>query len=174
LAGAGSSARPRATMIVFIPCSGDESKPCGYDSDWLPRQCPVCRQFAIIGHGRRWRFGHDQTQVRMRVRRGLCNHCEATLTVLPPESIPRSSYNLRARQQAMDRLTAGLSMEQAAPDCLDADRVAAGSTIRRWAWRRIESLWVGATLGWNFWAPTIVAWDWRAALRILCAEPTPS
>lgn len=174
MAGAGSWARPRATMIVFIPCSVAESKLEGYDSNWLPRQCPLCRQLAVIGHGRRWRSAHDQTQDRIRIRRGLCNHCEGTLTVLPPECIPRASYNLAARQQAMDRLAAGRSMEQAAPDCLDEDRVADPSTIRRWAWRRIESLWVAASLGWSFWVPTLLAWDWRAILRILSAEPTPS
>ena len=45
------------------------------------------------------------------------------------------------------------------------DRIADASTIRRWFWRRIESLPL------VLWAPTLPAWDWRAASRILIARP---
>jgi hypothetical protein len=72
----------------------------------------------------------------------------------------------------MARLADGRTPEQAAPDCLDPDRIADPSTIRLWAWRRIESLLVCAAAGWTalFCAPTILAWDFRAAARILIRE----
>jgi len=47
--------------------------------------------------------------------------------------------------------------EQAAPHCRDPDRIADPSTIRRWFWRRLESLRFLAC------APTPFAWEWRAA-----------
>jgi hypothetical protein len=63
----------------------------------------------------------------------------------------------------MDRLGKGLSLEQAAPDCLAPDRLADPATIRRWFWRRIASL---RFISWH----TLLAWDFRAALRILIPE----
>jgi hypothetical protein len=80
--------------------------------------------------------------------------------------MPRAPYNLPARIQAVNRVAAGASLEQAAPDCRDPDRVAAPSTIRRWCWRRIESL--------RFLlSPTLVAWDCSAAARMLRMETAP-
>ncbi len=97
------------------------------------------------------------------MRRGWCGGCERTLTVLPCGCVPGGHYSLVARQEAIERLAGGAALEQAAPECRDADRVAAPATIRRWAWRRIESLLVGAALGWDWLrAPTLVVWDWRA------------
>ncbi len=56
-------------------------------------------------------------------------------------------------------------MEESAPYCRNLDRLPDVSTVRRWVWRRIESL--------RFWAsPTLLAWDWRAISRILIAEAT--
>ncbi len=72
----------------------------------------------------------------------------------------------------MRRLADGMSIEQAAPDCLNPDRIAAPATLRRWFWRRIESLVFLQSLGFMlFRVPTILAWDWRAAFRILIPEP---
>jgi hypothetical protein len=68
----------------------------------------------------------------------------------------------------MQRLADGMSLERAAPDCLNPDRIAAPATLRRWFWRRIESL---RFLLYR--APTILAWDWRAAFCILIPEPNP-
>jgi hypothetical protein len=87
--------------------------------------------------------------------------------------VPRALYSLLARQDAMRRVAEGQSAEQAAPDCLDSDRVADASTIRRWARRRIGSLpfWLAARQ--FFRAPTILAWDFRAAAGILMMEPSP-
>ncbi len=153
-------------MIVFIPRSADGCKPGDFDREWLPRQCPGCGQVAVIGHGRRSRQSHDQVHDSIRVRRGLCNRCHQTLTVLPPWCVPRAPYTLRARAQAMARLAAGGTLEESAPDCRDPDRIADPSTIRRWLLRRLESL---QFLCW----PTLFAWDWRAAARILIVERVP-
>ncbi len=55
-------------------------------------------------------------------------------------------------------------MEEAAPTCQDPNRLPEPSTIRRWLRRRMESFWL--FLG----TPTLLAWDWLAASRILIAE----
>jgi len=157
--------RAFAPVIVFIPRSGDGCKPSGYDAEWLPRQCPACQQVAIVGHGRRWRQAHDAIHDGILVRRGLCKTCGRTLTVLPGWCVPGALYNLPARRHALDRLGQGLPIEQAAPHCRDPDRLADPSTVRRWVWRRIQSLRFLA------WAPPLLAWDWHAAGRILFAEP---
>jgi hypothetical protein len=96
-----------------------------------------------------------------------------TLTALPWWCVPRALYSLLARQEAIERLADGQSAEQAAPDCVDPHRVADASTIRRWAWRRLRSLpcWLAARH--FFRAPTILAWDFRAAAGILTGEPLP-
>ena len=164
MAGADSGALPSLPVIVFIPRSGEECKPGQAQSEWLPRQCPACGQMTIIGHGRRRRPAHDGIHDWILVRRGICKLCGGTLTVLPGWCVPGASYSLLARQQALDRLGQGYSAEQAAPDCRDSNRIADPSTIRRWFWRRIESLRFLA------WTPTLLAWDWRAASRILIAE----
>jgi hypothetical protein len=80
--------------------------------------------------------------------------------------VPQAIYNLSAREQALDRLAHGGTLEQSAPDCRDPDRVADASTIRRWFWRRLESLRF-------FFSPTFLAWDWRSAAGILIGESAP-
>src|SRR5258708_5211842 len=100
-----------------------------------------------------------------------------TLTALPAWCVPRAHYSRAARRQAVARLAAGDGFEQAAPDCLDPDRVADPSTIRRWAWRRIHSLYVCAASRcaafFLFCAPTLLAWDFFAAARMLIVEASP-
>lgn len=154
-----------APVIVFIPRSGEERKADPPEGEWLPRRCPACRQMAVIGHGRRRRQAHDGRHDWILVRRGRCKVCGGTLTVLPAWCVPGAPYSLLARRQALEQLAQGRSAEQAAPHCRDPDRLADASTLRRWVWRRIQSL--------RFWfgAPTLLAWDWRAAGRILIAEP---
>lgn len=72
-------------------------------------------------------------------------------------------------------MAAGLAMKQASPDCLDPDRFADPSTIRRWGWRRIGSLGVWLAAAGNlFSVPTLFAWDFRASCRILIPKPPPS
>ncbi len=89
-----------------------------------------------------------------------------TITVLPPWCIPRALYNLPARMDALHRVASGASLEAAAPGCRDPDRIAAASTVARWCWRRIESLCFCLS-------PTLFAWDWRAAARMLMLEASP-
>jgi hypothetical protein len=162
-------------MIVFIPRSAPECKPGDCDGEWLPRDCPGCGRTAIIGHGRRFRQAHDPSHDWIRVRRGICKECHRTLTALPFWCLPGSAYTAPARQEAIGALAKGLPVEQAACDCRDPDRTADPSTIRRWACRRIESLWVCAAARWTalLCAPTLFAWDFRAAARILTVESVP-
>ena len=39
------------------------------------RQCPICSQDSIIGHGRRRKQAHDQHHAWIGIRRGLCSRC---------------------------------------------------------------------------------------------------
>jgi hypothetical protein len=152
-------------MIVFIPRSAAGCNPVQEESEWLPRQCPACAEIAVIGHGRRRRPAHDGSHEWIRVRRGICKVCGGTITVLPGWCVPGAPYSLLARQQALAAMAQGCPAEQAVPHCRDPDRLADSSTIRRWFWRRVESL--------RLWleTPTLLAWDWRAARRILIPEP---
>jgi hypothetical protein len=81
---------------------------------------------------------------------------------------------LRCRQQACDQIAAGDSVEQAVPDCKDPSRSPDPSTVRRWALRRLLSVWCwvkSGTMGEHFLrAPTILAWDLSAVCRILLLE----
>ena len=81
--------------------------------------------------------------------------------------MPHSVYNLPVREQAMARVADGEALERAAPDCRDPNRIADRSTVRRWLERRVESLLI------FFRSPTLAAWDWRAAARILGLEGIP-
>ena len=151
-------------MIVFIPRSAAGCNPELVDQEWLPRVCPVCAENSVIGHGRRRRQAHDGLHVWIWVRRGICKLCHGTLTVLPAWCVPAALYSLVARQDALDALAQSESAEQAAPHCRDPNRIADASTVRRWFWRRIQSL----RFCWA--APTLLAWDCRAICRILMAE----
>lgn len=165
--GCDFGALPSPPVIVFIPRSEAGCKPGEFDSQWLPRRCPGCGETAVIGHGRRRRQTHDRLHGWIRVRRGLCKHCDRTITVLPAWCIPHALYNLPARIDALNRVADGASLEQAAPECRDPDRIATASTVARWCWRRIESL--------RFLlSPTLFAWDWRAAARMLIVEAAPA
>jgi hypothetical protein len=140
----------------------------------LPRECPVCRDHTIIGHGRRSRPAHDDRHERIWVRRGICQPCNKTFTILPDWLAPSGHFSLRCRQQACESLAAGDSVEQAAPHCKDPSRSPDPSTLRRWAHRRLLSVccWVKAgAIGQHFLrTPTIVAWDLSALCRILPFE----
>lgn len=133
---------------------------------------------ALNGNGRRKRYAHDRDHNRIRVRRARCRRCNRSVTVLPDVCIPRAIYSLLARREAIQRIDDGMSLEQAAPDCRDPDRIADPSTLRRWQRRRRESL----ALAMNRLAgefvisrvATLFAWDWKAAGRILIPEPNPT
>jgi hypothetical protein len=83
--------------------------------DLLPRRCPVCLNYTIIGHGRRSRQAHDDPHERIWVRRGFCPPCNKAFTVLPDWLVPSALFSLRCREQACEHIAAGDSVEQAAP-----------------------------------------------------------
>jgi hypothetical protein len=140
----------------------------------LPRQCPICGKDTITGHGRRLRQSHDDQRESIWVRRGVCQPCKKTFTILPEWLAPSAHYTLRCRKDACERLAAGESVEQAAPHCKDPTRLPDTSTLRRWACRRLLSLCCWAEAGhvglYLLRAPTILAWDLAAACRILRIE----
>ena len=142
--------------------------------DCLPRRCPVCGDDTIIGHGRRLRLAHDEHQECIWIRRGICQPCGKTFTILPDWLAPAAPYSLRCRQQACQRIADGCSAEQAAPHCKDPSRLPDSATVRRWAQRRLSSLWCWFKAGAHgdrfLWAPTILAWDLSAVCRILPIE----
>jgi hypothetical protein len=142
--------------------------------DFLPRRCPLCRKDTIIGHGRRRRHAHDSEHERIWVRRGICGPCRKTFTILPDWLAPSAPFTVHCRQQACERMAAGDTAEQAAPHCKDSARLADPSTVRRWAQRRLISLWCWIKAGvrnqYFLEPPTILAWDLGALCRILPIE----
>jgi transposase-like protein len=138
----------------------------------LPRHCPFCGRDTIIGHGRRRKQAHDDKRDWIWVRRGRCPPCKKTFTVLPVWSPPSGHYSYECRRQACDAVANG----KPAPHCRDSTRLPDDSTLRRWAWRRFISVLCGLVMSvWpvqaNFFrAPTILAWDFPAASRILRLE----
>jgi hypothetical protein len=142
--------------------------------DLLPRRCPVCRHDTITGHGRRLRQCHDDRHQGIWVRRGICEPCGKTFTILPDWLAPSARYSLPCRQEACERIAAGDSAEQAAPHCKDPTHLPDSSTVRRWAYRRLLSLWCWIKLGVKnqpfLRTPTILAWDLGAVCRILPIE----
>src|SRR5262249_20477886 len=107
----------------------------------LPGRCPTCGDCTIIGHGRPLRSAHDDRPERIWVRRGICQPCAKTFTILPEWLAPSGHYTLHCRQQACERLAAGESAEQATPHCKNPTRLPDPSTLRRWARRRLFTLW---------------------------------
>jgi len=176
--------RPAFTpaVILFISLAPADDKPVRgvrrIDLQQMPRWCPLCQQASIIGHGQRRRPAHDGQQDCIWVRRGLCRLCGKTFTILPSWLPPYGHYSLRCRQQAWDAIGAGSGgWEHAAPHCKDPMRLPDPTTVRRWAWRRLISLcqslkvWVQTPVWQDFLrTPTILAWDWMAAGRILLLE----
>jgi len=141
----------------------------------MVRVCPSCQQVSVIGHGWRSRQARDATHTWIRIQRGICRLCDRTLTMLPDWLVPGGHYSLSARQQAAQRGSEiERTVEECIPDSADGDRFADPSTVRRWLQRRLESLWLsllgrwGPPLGPS--PPTVLAWDWKAASRILIPE----
>jgi hypothetical protein len=108
------------------------------------------------------------------VRRGICHPCGKTFTILPDWLAPSAPFSLCCRQEACECIAAGDPIEQAAPHCKDPSRSPDPSTLRRWAQRRLFSLWcwlkAGAISAHFLRAPTIVAWDLSALCRMLPLE----
>lgn len=146
--GSGSAqvnthAEPYATTILFIALSEAQ---INREADWaevdlaqIPRHCPVCDRDSIVGHGCGGKQAHDEDHVRIDIRRGFCNLCKKSFTILPPFSLPYTHYSLVARSQALrNHFVEGRSLEASAPAVKDPDRVAAPSTLRRW-FRSLDS-----------------------------------
>jgi hypothetical protein len=142
--------------------------------DLLPRRCPVCLDDTIIGHGRRLRQSHDHQHEYIWVRRGICEPCRKTFTILPDWLAPSGRYSLHCRQQACERVAVGDAAEQAAPHCKDPTRLPDSSTVRRWVQRRLISVWCWVRTGTYgerlLRTPTILAWDLATLCRILPIE----
>jgi hypothetical protein len=151
-------------MIVFIAWDDAENKPLQFQ-----RICPACQQRSVIGHGWRRRGADDACHITIRIRRGICKLCRRTITMLPQWLVPGAHYGREARQQAERLLLEdNQPAEQCIPRIANAKRMVDPSTVRRWFWRRWESLLASLCC---FWAsPTLFAWDWKAARRILIAE----
>jgi hypothetical protein len=79
---------------------------------------------------------------------------------------------LQCRKQACESIAAGASVERSAPHCKDPSRSPDPSTLRRWAHRRLFTLWcwLRCEAVHFFRSPTIVAWDFIAFCRILPIE----
>ena len=141
----------------------------------LPRVCSLCQHATIIGHGRRLRSAHDEWHERIWVRRGRCGPCRTTFTVLPDWLAPFGQYSLHCRQQTCERIAEGHSAEQAGADCKESSRCPDSSSVRRWAQRRVLSLWCWFKTGIRkhvqfLRPPTIFVWDLAAVCRILLVE----
>jgi hypothetical protein len=93
---------------------------------------------------------------------------------LPDWLAPSAPFSLQCRQQACEGIAAGYSSEQAIPHCKDPAHLPDPSTVRRWAQRRLISLWCWIKVGvtdWHFLqTPTIHAWDLGAFCHILPLE----
>lgn len=134
------------------------------------RICPACRQPSVIGHGWRSRQAHDANHISIRIRRGICKRCHRTITMLPDWLVPGGHHSLSARQQAAQLASEPQrAVEECVPDSADPDRCADPSTVRRWLRRRLQSLRLCWIARWPL-PPTLFAWDWKAASRILFPE----
>ena len=170
-------------MILFISLTSSDDKTdpglVRVDLSQIPRWCPLCRQKTIVGHGQRRKQAHDAHHDWIWVRRGRCPPCRKTFTILPIWSPPYGHYSLFCRQQAWESACErAASWEESIPQIQDPVRLPDPSTLRRWASRKLVSIWQGMRAGWFCspeWlrflqAPTILAWDWAAAGRILRLE----
>jgi len=162
-------------MIVVIPhtdpqCNSGQEP----DWEWLPAKCPACDGESMIGHGRRSKQAHAPDRDRIPVRRALCKLCEITCTILPAWSLPYTHYALETRQATVHNWMSGKPRNEAAPVLKNPDRSPDAATVSRWSERRLEAFY--ATWEWvrknllRLPLPTILAWDFRAALRILIPE----
>jgi hypothetical protein len=171
---------PAVILFIALPEAEDKIDPgmTVFPLGMLPRRCPLCGNPTIIGHGQHRKQAHDQVHDVIYVRRGLCRPCRKTFTVLPTWSVPNSHYSLHCRRQAAERIEQPHgTLEQSAPIVRDPDRLPDPSTLRRWAARRLISVWFSLqaglwkVLGWSFFrVPTILTWDFPAACRILRLE----
>jgi len=152
-------------VIVFISWNEAAGKP-----GEMARICPACQKVSVVGHGWRQRQAHDALHTWIRIHRGICKLCNRTLTMLPDWLVPGGHYSLLARQQAAQLASeAKRPVEECIPDSAVEEHSADPSTVRRWLQRRRESL-SQRLVAVGTQTPTLFAWDWKAARRILIPE----
>jgi len=106
--GRGGAFTP--AVILFI-CQRRKTTSTGViPLDLLPRQCPVCQDHTIIGHGQRLHQTHDDRHEHIWVRRGVCRPCGKTFTILPDWPAPAALFTLRRgnREQSGENQAASL------------------------------------------------------------------
>jgi hypothetical protein len=168
-------------LFIALPEPQDKTVPgvIVFPLALLPRRCPRCGKDTIIGHGQRRKQAHDECHDWIWVRRGLCRLCGVTFTILPLWSPPGGQYSFACRQQAWESAcNRDGGWEQCVPQTQDPDRSPDPATLRRWAFRRLLSLFCSLKTFCSFrhdWltflrAPTILAWDWMALHRNLHVE----
>ncbi|HTF69918.1 MAG TPA: DUF6431 domain-containing protein [Edaphobacter sp.] len=135
---------PALILFIALPKGNDNLDPEVIPLHLLPRLCPVCYGDTIIGHGQRLRQCHDDNCAHIWVRRGICKPCKKTYTILPNWLAPSGRYSLYCRQQFCEGIAAGHTADEAAPDCKDPTLQPDPSTVRRWAQRRLLSVWCWA------------------------------
>jgi hypothetical protein len=82
---------PAVILFTALP-EGKQHRAGAIPLECLPRRCPVCHDDTIIGHGRRRRQCHDDQRECIWVRRGICEPCGKTFTILLL-SKAHSAYN---------------------------------------------------------------------------------
>jgi len=80
-------------LFIALPEAKDNIEP-GDRAGPPAAAMSVCRNDTIIGHGRRLRQSHDGQHEWIWVRRGICEPCRKTFTVLPDWLAPSGHYSL--------------------------------------------------------------------------------
>ncbi len=112
---------------------------------------------------------HDDRHERIWVRRGICRSVREDLHDLArlAGAVRRPSACV-ADNRLVSASPPASPLEQAAPHCKDPSRLPDSSTVRRWAQRRLLSVWCwvkAGAIGAHFLrAPTILAWDLERGL----------
>ena len=136
-------------MILFIALPEAEDKIDPGCSRWNCSRggvrCAAAIRSSAMDSGANRRTTSDHEWIW--VRRGICRPCSKTFTILPDWLAPSGHYSLRCRQQACESIAAGNSAEQAVPHCQDPSRLPDPSTVRRWAQRRLLSVWCWVKAG---------------------------
>ena len=93
-----------------------------------------------IGHGQRTRRLHEYDGERqLTLARVACSACGKTLTLFPPEVIPRFCYSRSVIEAALRSRSTGASWEKCAVTCT-ADGLVSTAVVWRWADRFPASL----------------------------------
>jgi len=69
--------------------------------DLLPRRSPVCHDDTIIGQDGDSVSATTTGNACIWVRRGICQPCSKTFTILPDWLVPSGDYSLHCRQAGL-------------------------------------------------------------------------